>query len=44
MTTKEALITNVKEWISLDDKLKSLQKEIKKKRTNGFVRKDNESE
>ena len=33
MTTKEVLISKVKEWISYDDKIKILQKQIKEYKT-----------
>jgi len=33
MTTKEILISKIKEWISYDDKIKILQKQIKEYRT-----------
>ena len=32
MTTKEELVSNIKEWISHDDKIKKLQAEIKSNR------------
>ena len=33
MTTKEVLVHKIKEWISRDDKIKELQKQIKEYRT-----------
>ena len=33
MTTKEVLVNKIKEWISYDDKIKNLQKQIKEYRT-----------
>lgn len=33
METKEELITNIKEWIKIDNEIIQLQKEVKERRT-----------
>ena len=33
MTTKEVLVSTIKDWISQDDKIKNLQKQVKELRT-----------
>ena len=39
---KDELVTNIKQWISLDEEIKNLQREIKKKRNEKKENTENE--
>jgi hypothetical protein len=41
MTTKEVLVQKIKEWITYDDEIKTLQKQIKEHRLNKKTLTDN---
>jgi len=41
MTTKEVLVTTIKDWIGCDDKIKGLQKQIKEHRNTKKTLTDN---
>lgn len=41
MTTKEVLVEKIKEWITYDDEIKTLQKQIKEHRLNKKTLTDN---